>query len=316
MRLFKKIKKEAGWLAMRHQNGGIAVACIKRGSATAPLVELVAFKANGNDSPQVSLESLARSVNSKHYPRSLLLGWDEYQLLSVDAPNVPADELKAAMRWRLKDLLDFHIDDATIDVIDIPVDKASTARARSMYAVAARNQIIEQHQRSFAAVKIPLSVIDIPEMAQRNISTLFEPAGRGVAMLSFGSTGGLFTVTHEGELYSSRRIDVTLAQLFESEGVRKTELFERVTLELQRSLDYFDRQFNFVTLVKLLLAPLGDTPSGLQEYLAANLYLPVEAVDLKTVLNLSKVPKLSSMDVQQKYFMVLGAALRHEGKAL
>ena len=41
-----------------------------------------------------------------------------YALLLVEAPDVPATELRAAIRWRVKDLIDFHIDDAVIDVFD------------------------------------------------------------------------------------------------------------------------------------------------------------------------------------------------------
>ena len=41
-------------------------------------------------------------------------------MLSLEAPAVPREELKTAVGWRLKDMLDFHIDDATIDVLAIP----------------------------------------------------------------------------------------------------------------------------------------------------------------------------------------------------
>ena len=183
-----------------------------------------------------------------------------------------------------------------------------------MYAAAARNSLIEQRQASFGQAKIPLSVIDIPEMAQRNISALLEPAGRGLALLSFDSEGGLFTVTFSGELYLSRRIDVTLPQLMEADADQKNAYFDRITLELQRSLDHFDRQYHFVALSKLMLAPMKDI--GLQEYLAANLYLPVEVFNLESVLDISKTPELQQLEHQQRYFLTLGAALRHEEKTL
>jgi MSHA biogenesis protein MshI len=234
----------------------------------------------------------------------------------VDAPNVPADELKTAIRWRLKDMLDFHVDDATIDVLDVPVDKDAPVRTHSMYAVAARNQVIEQRQTIFEKSKIPLQVIDIPEMAQRNISALLEQEGRGMALLSFDALGGLLTVTFAGELYLARRIDVTLQQLQQVEGEQKNACYERVTLELQRSLDHFDRQYRFIALSKLMLSPLEEVGTGLQEYLAANLYVPVEMLTLETAMDISKVPELKHLENQQRYFLTLGAALRHEETAL
>lgn len=245
-----------------------------------------------------------------------LMAANEYQLLSVEAPNVPADELKTAIRWRLKDMLDFHIDDATVDVLDVPLDKSASNRSHQMYAVAARNQVIEQRQTLFSDAKISLRVIDIPEMAQRNLAALLEPEGRGLALLSFNEEGGLLTLTCAGELYLSRRIDVTFDQLTQMDEEQKQSCYERVTLELQRSLDHFERQYHFVTLSKLMLAPLGDRAAGLVSYLAENLYIPIETLNLETVLDFKNVPELKSLEMQQRYFMVLGAALRHETVAL
>jgi MSHA biogenesis protein MshI len=182
--------------------------------------------------------------------------------------------------------------------------------------VAARNQLIQQRQAMFEEAKIPLGVIDMPEMAQRNISALLEPEGRGLALLSFESQGGLLTVTFNGELYLSRRIDVTWSQLLQTDVEQKSACYDRITLELQRSLDHFDRQYHFIALSKLVLCAMGSAGSGLQEYLAANLYIPVECLDMETVLDISKVPELAHAESQQRYFMTLGAALRHEERTL
>jgi MSHA biogenesis protein MshI len=245
---------------------------------------------------------------------STVLSGGHYQMLSVDAPNVPPAELRTAVRWRLKDMLDFHVDDATIDVLDIPVDKTATVRQHAMFAIAARNTIIEQRQKQFALAKIQLLAIDIPEMAQRNISALLETEGRGLAMLSFDEDGGLLTVSFQGELYLSRRIDVTLVQLLDTEHERKHARFEKITLELQRSLDHFDRQFHFISVARLLLAPSPVT--GLEEYLSSNLYTPVERFDLADAFDIKAVPGLAALDLQQQLFIALGAALRLEEKAL
>ncbi|MEO5932010.1 MAG: agglutinin biogenesis protein MshI, partial [Duganella sp.] len=91
---------------------------------------------------------------------------------------------------------------------------------------------------------------------------------------------------------------------------KQQTFFDKITLELQRSLDHFDRQFNYVNVIKLLLAPTGAP--GLHEYLAANLYMPVEAMGLEDVFDLTKVPALLDVEQQQRFFLTLGAALRHE----
>jgi len=310
MRFFKKARKNEGWLTIAFLGDGIAAASMKRASSDKPAVALTAFYP-GNESV---LEALGKELHANKHRCSTLLGGGEYQMLALEAPNVPPEELKTAVRWRLKDMLDFHVDDATIDVLDIPVDQAAVVRSHSMFVVAARNSVIGKRQNLFAGAKIALSVIDIPEMAQRNISALLEPQGRGLAMLSFGEDGGLLTVTFQGELYLSRRIEVSLAQLRESDVERKNASFDKITLELQRSLDHFDRQFHFISVSKLVLAPTGA--SGLDEYLSSNLYTPVETLDLADVFDLGSVPALADAVQQQRFFLTLGAALRHEETVL
>jgi MSHA biogenesis protein MshI len=295
---------------------GVRAAHIQRNHNSMPTVEWISsypLNKSGDDKP---LEKMAKELRTVRYECTTLLASNEYQLLSVEAPAVPQEELKTAIRWRLKDMLDYRVDDATIDVLDVPFEKDAPARNHSMYVVAARNQLIEQRQTLFDNAKIPLTVIDIPDLAQRNISVLLESEGRGVALLSFDSDGGLLTVTYSGELYLSRRIDVSLAQITNAIGDEKVLLFEKITLELQRSLDHFDRQYHFISVSALQLAPLGRTNTGLADYLASNLYLPVESLNLETILDLAKVPELKGSELQQRYFLALGAALRLEEKVL
>jgi MSHA biogenesis protein MshI len=308
MRLFKKPLKTDGWLALVLHGEHVAAARIAHGAGGKPVVKLATVLTGAAASAE-ALEKAGKSLLANTCQVSTVLSGGHYQMLSVDAPNVPQDELRTAVRWRLKDMLDFHVDDATIDVLDIPVDKAD-ARQHAMFAVAARNTVIEARQKLFAQAKIQLVAIDIPEMAQRNISALLETEGRGLAMLSFDADGGLLTVSYKGELYLARRIDVTLEQLLDADHDRKHQRFEKITLELQRSLDHFDRQFHFISVARLALAPSPIT--GLDEYLSSNLYTPVARFDLADVFDTSAVPELTALDVQQRLFTALGAALRHE----
>jgi MSHA biogenesis protein MshI len=235
-----------------------------------------------------------------------LLGPEQYQLLLVEAPNVPAAELKAAVRWRLKDMLDYHVDDATIDVLDIPPDPSGVQRTHSMYAVAARNEVVQQCIRRLESAGVPLTVIDIAETAQRNIAALYESPDRALAFLYFGADHSLLTINYHAELYLARRIDVTAHQLTADEPR------ERVLLELQRSFDHFERQFPFASVEKLMLGP-EPAETGMVEYLSANLGLPVRAARLQEVLDVA-----GDLGDDQGWglFHVVGASLRTDTKAL
>ena len=315
MGLFARTTNIAGWLVASIDGDGICVAHIKHVQSAKPEVTFVKDYPVNQSSVPAELEKIAKELQADRYQCATLLASGEYHIMSVEAPNVPPEELKTAIRWRLKDMLDYPADEATVDVLDIPVDKSASVRAHSVYAVAARNSLIEQRQALFKQARIPLSAIDIPEMAQRNISALLEPEGRGIALLSFDAAGGLLTITYAGELYFTRRIDVTLQQLKQSDENARQATYDRVTLELQRSLDHLDRQYHFITLARLVLAPLVEGGAELQAYLAANLYMQVEILDLESVLDMTKAQELMQPELQQRYFVLLGAALRDETTA-
>jgi MSHA biogenesis protein MshI len=283
---------------------------IRRNGSERPVVGVCAQVPHAGD-PVDALQRLRRDFHLDRFSCATLLPARQYQLQLIDAPNVPEAEMKSAVRWRLKDFLEYPVETATVDVVAVPADQTAAARGRTVYAVSARNQDIEARMMMFAQAKIPLRVIEIAEMAQRNLATLFETDQRAQAMLSFSEEGGLLTFTAQGELYLSRRIEISLAQLIGVRAEMRDQLFERIALELQRSLDHFDRQFSNIPLARLLLAPLPEE-LGLAAYLAGNLSAPVESVNLGDVLDFHEVPELREATEQILRWQTLGAALRVE----
>ena len=156
-------------------------------------------------------------------------------------------------------------------------------------------------------------MIDIPETAQRNIAELYETVDRGVGMLTFDHAGGLFTLSFKGELYLARRLDLTWSQLVGSRENQRQTYFERIGVELQRSLDHFERQYQHIALSELLLGPLPED-IGLLPFLNSQLYLPLRQVNLTEALDFEGDE--IGVEKQWQLFHVLGAALRAEAKML
>ncbi len=308
LNIFKQINRKTGWVSILLDGHGVHCVKLKR-SATTIEVQMCEFRQIENVS-SADLERLVRELNLGSFQFTTLLAPEEYQLLIVDAPNVPDDELKTAVRFRIKDSLNCQVDEAVVDILQIPGNPNSGNRPQSLFAVAASNDTLKKRASQFEKAKINLNVIDIPEMAQRNIGQLFETPGRGLAFLAFDSRGGLLTFTCEGELYLARRLEVTSEQLQDANENARQQYFERVELEIQRSLDYFDRQFHYITLERLLVsAPEG---AGLISLFAENLGLPVEAFNLSQVLDLSAVPALRENEFACEALQAIGAALRQE----
>ncbi|MFY9316582.1 MAG: agglutinin biogenesis protein MshI [Burkholderiales bacterium] len=312
MKWFGTAQREPGWLAIALGEGELRF--VHGRHAATGKSAIARFGAAAFEAKPGAVEKLAKELDFDRYHCATLLRPGEYQMLVVEAPTVPAAELKSAIRWRIKDLLDYHVDDATVDVLDIPPESEQAGRNHAMYAVAARNDTIRGCIKSFESARIPLSVIDIPEVAQRNISALHEPEGRGAALLYFNEDFGLLTITCRGELYLSRRIEIGMKQILRATPELRDELFGRVVLELQRSFDHFDRQYHFVPVAKVLLGPEPED-TGLYEHLKANLDMPVERVDLLERLSFGGREQPDAA-AQWQLFHLVGASLRHETKTL
>jgi len=310
LKLFNRANRIAGWLAVSLSENGIAYAHVEHTPLTKPKVKLCEFKPLTEVDAE-TLRKLCNTANLGRYRCTHVLSVEEYKLLCVDSPKVPAAELKQAIRWQVKNMLDFPVEQATIDAFEIPAREGGQQNSL-MYAIAAPNTVISQRMSLYNAAKLKLQVIDIPEMAQRNLAGFVEQHARALALLSFNPAGDdcLLTFTADGELYQTRRIEVSQQQILEPDEVRQQQFLERLVLELQRSLDHFDRQYHSLSLSELKLAPFSGA-AELQRYLTQNLDVGVSVMNLNDALDLSAVPDLvDDFESQGKFFLLLGAALR------
>jgi MSHA biogenesis protein MshI len=293
-----------GWLAVQEREGVVRFCAIRRG-AGGPAVTLF------HEAPPGDLASLRRSLNITAYRALTVMNPGSYSLIQTEAPSVPRPEWRDAVRWRLKDLLDFPAETAIFDVADVPTEAFAPGRQQQCYVVAAPREQVSKCVAALEDARFDLQAVDIPEMAQRNLAALFEEENRAVAFLAFDDVGALLTVTFHGELYGSRRIDVAASQVLAADEFRRQQLLERVALETQRTLDAFDRQFSFMTVTRLILAAPPEL-EGVKEALANNLYIPVVPMDLASVLDLSAVPALQASAAQMRALPLIGAALRED----
>lgn len=306
MAMFAK-SKSAGWVAVCLYPDRVDVATASWDGARPTLLTLDSY-ARGSDDVE-TLKRISRRHGLDRSAVTTLLSGRHYQLLPLEAPNVPKEEMKEAARWQIKDLIDYPVETATLDVLDVPAAPSAAGRPGAILVVAAPNDNVERLMRPFASARAGLKAVDVYEMAQRNIAALCEDKNRGLAMLSFDQDAGYLTFTYHGELHMSRRIDVGLEQLHDAG--RQTQLFERVGLEVQRSTDGFERQYSHIPLTQLLLAP-SPFAMPLRDFLGDYLSVPIRILDLAQVMDLSAVPALAASEGQGRHFATVGAALRRE----
>jgi len=306
---FLKPKTEPGWLSVAPREHRVDLVQLRRETGHRPRVTL-ADSVEKRDSDASTLASLKRSVGLDRFRCTALLSHGEYQLIQTSAVDGAPEEAREVLRWQLKDQVEFPVDNAAVDLLPIPSD----GRSAQVFAAIAAESVVAPLVQAFQEAKIPLAAIDLPEISQRNLAALFEEPGRGLAMLIFDEDEGLLTFSRDGELLVARHVEITASQLAAADAERRGMLFERIALDVQRSLDNFDRNYSAVPLAHLVVAPIPGI-DGFIDYLRANLTAHVVPLDLAAVIDFGAVAALRDPLRQFQCLRAIGAALRDEPAA-
>jgi MSHA biogenesis protein MshI len=297
-----------GWVGCAPQGARAAFACVERSGAALPVVRWVR-SAPWTDAAG-ALKALRRS-HALHRHRSVaLLARGHYQLLATEAPDLPRAEWAQALRWRLKDSLDFAADSATIQLLELPAGTSHRPQPQ-LLAVAAPPGPLATLAQAGEQAGARWSAIDIVETALRNVCSLASPPEQVQALLHLDADASQLVVTLHGELLLSRSIELGTQALEDGDEVQRRAAFDRAGLELQRTLDSFERQFNQVSLARLLIAPAAVS-AELCAHLRELLSVPVAELDLAGALDTRAVPELADAAQMAAYLCAIGAALRDD----
>ena len=311
MRSFFGKQRQPGWMAILPRADGVTLAHVVRRRGALPCVQRLETFAVERDLAD-ALTRLRASVRLGVHACTTLLPAGEYALTPLDDPGVPREERREALRWALKDRVPFPVDTACVDVLEVPAGSLGPGRASGLLVVSASESAVRAHAAPFEKAGVSLAAIDVPELAQRNVAGLLEDENRGLVLLRVDDDGVMLTLSWRGELVAvRRRDDQDVRAVNAGELPDLATVAERLSLELQRSLDNFDRQYSHVAISRVVVAAPAAYSALLPE-LAASSYLPVEPLDLSSVLDLAAVPALREPAAQVRHLLAIGAALREE----
>lgn len=300
--IFRRLDDKSGQIGVFRGPEGLAVAQIRASTtASKPTLTYCEFEP---DQDADTLPRLARRLPNRRLPATTVLPSGGYHMLLVEAPQVPGDELLGAVRWRIKDLIDFHIDDAVIDVFQMP-NQSRSGPDQMMYAVVAKTTDVRAEVTAAEAAGLNLDAIEIIELSLRNIAARLEEDARGIAFLYLAETSGVLLLVRQGVLYLTRHIETGVDSLREADGLR-SELVAGLALETRRSLDYFESHYEQQAIT--VLHTVGLSPSD-QDQMARELGVSVRNVELAAL-----VESAAELDehVQRLCLPAIGAALRHD----
>lgn len=299
---FRKKNRSNVLSALIYSDAGIASATIRQNKAGKPVLEQCGFypPVPGQD-PGTTLKKVVAEQSLGKTGCTTLLAIGDYQLLMVEAPEVPQSELKAAIRWRIRDLIDYHVDDAVLDVFDAPPSGARGIQEH-LYVVVSRSAVVKERIEALERAGAALDTIDIPELALRNIAARLEQDANGQAMLYFDADQGLITLTRDSTLYLARSMDIGYQQLQDTPA-----LVDRLALELQRSMDYYDRHFQQAPIASITLCPTPHPVPQFAEQLEQQVGVPVYKLQPSDIVEAHE-----TVDDEQlaHCLLAIGAALR------
>ena len=306
--------------------------------------------AGGQDELVQRLQALGLKGQTVH----AMLRPEQYQLLQIDTPPVAPEELRAAARFQIRDMVNAHIDDITLDVMQVGDGK--TRSGNHSFVVAARNDVIREVLALGDAMGWSVPVIDIQETAQRNLQTLLmRDEGRldraDAALIISDAQQALLTISANEELFFTRRLevpqgfqDLDWTPLIQGAALSASDSYtpvseyvpeyagggygsmdysasaahddndrvQRLLVEVQRSLDLWDRTWSSMPLAGLRVYGAGHS-ADMAAWLGRELGQTVTAMDVSA--HFQGLQDFNAADLAY-CLPLLGVLLREESRKL
>lgn len=233
----------------------------------------------------------------------------DYRILPMPAPPVPAQERREALRWQLKDLVDFPVDDACIDCIDVPGPVAGV-ESRQVFTFATQPAKVLEWMKGYRQRRLALGAIDVPEMAMRNLSV--QAAGEAAhAYVHLGLKSTRLVLVWQRELCAFRQFDVSGFTLEAADSEGRMALLERMALEIQRSTDAFSRQFHGADLRTVWVSAVRNAEQ-ITDQLSQLLPQAVKAYHVQEHVGLDSDEPVVDAERGLDFTFAIGAALRRQ----
>lgn len=250
------------------------------------------------------LQTLVKKHDLKNIRTSMILQSEDYQLLVTDALPVPPAEFQAAIRFKVKELLHYPINDVVIDQFPIPKIKADSPL--KIMIVAAKSSHLVKLSNTVKKAGLDLEIIDIPELALRNITSIYEKENQSAALIYIQEKSIELLITFQKQIYIVRKLMFSLGPEGQNVEVPESEI-ERLSSEIQRSFGYFQSQWRQPPPACVIFASAKTYKNDVIELLSQHLKIPVEALDLSSQIE-SKKP-LTNQEIG-KYLSLIGGILR------
>ncbi len=184
----------------------------------------------------------------------LVLANADSQIVQVEKPNVPAAEMNAALKWQIKDLVSIAPENMVLDYFDGPT--LAGGHEKVNVVCVARHDLIELVS-TLSTDELNLVSITTEEFAFASLLPIQQDAVLLVCQQPNEEINLL--IVKNGQLFFSRRLRGFAQIANKSEEELGQGVVDALSLEIQRSTDYFERQLKQapIKVIEILL-PLAS----------------------------------------------------------
>lgn len=260
---------------------------------------------------KVQLMTIVNEYHIKNADCLWILQQDEYQLILTDSLPVTPAEFQEAIRWKIKDVIRFPLDDVVLDSFPMPNKKPGDAHEMIM-VVAASASYLQKQSDLIRASGLNLKIIDIPELAIRNIMALYDDDEKSTALICEQGNRSQLLITSNKKLYFIRQIEVNLTSLKElKEGQPLSDqnvlLLNQFALEIQRSFDYYQSQWRQPIPPRIFYVAPDAVPFDMANELSQRLSQPIKMFNVADKITIPNTILLTELN---QHMPLIGGLLR------
>lgn len=188
-------------------------------------------------------------------PCQLILAADYYQTVSIDRPRLEGDELQAGLRFAVRELVNLPPTQIIADYYDYPLQVAGADKIQVVVADQAKLQPLVD---TLLATNLALQGISTAELAIARFS-----ADHTEPFMLLSQTPGeplLLQIMAQQQVFLSRQVRGMEFLAKVSQDELELGALDNLTVELQRSLDYYQAQLRQPSLRQIITALPLATP--------------------------------------------------------
>lgn len=254
-----------------------------------------------NDDIWSSLSAKIEQYDLKGHQICFVLSKEQYELHLVEAPQVEISEMREAIRWRLKELISFPVNEAIYDLCPL-YETPPPGYPQLLYLVVANRKKLAPLYEFVEKHRLVVQAFDIQEMALRNLLLLATGNKESVGLLQLASAEGCLTLFQQGRLFLCRQLQHGFSVLEQNSET----LWEELLLEIQRSFDYYETRFMQRPIGRLFVQKEGEGAEKIVQRIQERIPAKIE------VLNWSSFFEKGDPRIPWNPYLAcaLGAALR------